>query len=117
MSAAATRQTPVQLRVAVGDIVAARASLIAVGHVNGLRPDGAERALDTALDDDLRLEGRLFDRIHEVNVLRKESGLEITDRIRLWVPDEELLGAYGERLAAETLAVEVAAGELRIEKA
>ena len=50
MSAAATRQTPVQLRVAVGDIVAARASLIAVGHVNGLRPDGAERALDTALD-------------------------------------------------------------------
>jgi isoleucyl-tRNA synthetase len=79
--------------------------------------DGVTVALDTALDDDLRLEGRLFDRIHEVNVLRKESGLEITDRIRLWVPDEELLGAYGERLAAETLAVEVAAGELRIEKA
>ena len=50
LSAAPTRQTPVQLRVAVGDIVAARASLIAVGHVNGLRPDGAERALDAALD-------------------------------------------------------------------
>src|SRR4029079_16198714 len=56
--------------------------------------DGVTVALDTALDDDLRLEGRLFDRIHEVNVLRKESGLEITDRIRLWVPDEELLGIY-----------------------
>jgi isoleucyl-tRNA synthetase len=79
--------------------------------------DGVTVALDTSLDDDLRLEGRLFDRIHEVNVLRKESGLEVTDRIKLWVPDEELLGAYGDRLAAETLAVAVAAGELRIEKA
>jgi isoleucyl-tRNA synthetase len=79
--------------------------------------DGVTVALDTALDDDLRLEGRLFDRIHEVNVLRKESGLEITDRIRLWVPDEELLGIYADRLAAETLAVEVAPGDLRIEKA
>jgi isoleucyl-tRNA synthetase len=79
--------------------------------------DGVTVALDTALDDDLRLEGRLFDRIHEVNVLRKESGLEITDRIRLWIPDEELLGIYADRLAAETLAVAVAPGDLRIEKA
>lgn len=39
------------LRVAVGDIVAARAALLAVGHVNGLRPEGAERALDAALDE------------------------------------------------------------------
>jgi isoleucyl-tRNA synthetase len=79
--------------------------------------DGVTVALDTALDDDLRLEGRLFDRIHEVNVLRKESGLEVTDRIRLWVPDEELLGTYADRLAAETLAVAVEPGALRIEKA
>ena len=79
--------------------------------------DGVTVALDTALDDDLRLEGRLFDRIHEVNVLRKESGLEITDRIRLWVPDEDLLGTYADRLAAETLAVAVEPGDLRIEKA
>jgi isoleucyl-tRNA synthetase len=79
--------------------------------------DGVTVALDTALDNDLLLEGRLFDRIHEVNVLRKETGLELTDRIRLWVPDEELVAAYGDRLAAETLAVELAVGELRIEKA
>jgi isoleucyl-tRNA synthetase len=79
--------------------------------------DGVTVALDTALDDDLRLEGRLFDRIHEVNVLRKESGLEVTDRIRLWVPDEELLSTYADRLAAETLAVAVEPGALRIEKA
>jgi isoleucyl-tRNA synthetase len=78
---------------------------------------GVTVALDTALDDDLLREGRLFDRIHEVNVLRKESGLAITDRIRLWVPDEDLLEHYADRLASETLAVALEAGELRLEKA
>jgi isoleucyl-tRNA synthetase len=78
--------------------------------------DGVTVALDTELDDELRLEGRLYDRIHEVNVLRKESGLEITDRIRLWLPEQDLLERFGERLAAETLAVELAPGELRLEK-
>ena len=72
--------------------------------------------LDTTLDDDLRLEGRLYDQIHEVNVLRKETGLEITDRIKLWIPDQDLLATYADRLAAETLAVSVDQGELRIEK-
>src|SRR5919197_2259634 len=74
-------------------------------------------AIDTALDDELRLEGRLLDRTHEVNVLRRESGLEITDRIKLWLPDAELVERFGERLKAETLAVELEVGELRVEKA
>ena len=73
-------------------------------------------AIDTALDDELRLEGRLLDRVHEVNVLRKDSGLEITDRIRLWLPDEELVERFGERIMAETLAVELQIGELRLER-
>jgi isoleucyl-tRNA synthetase len=79
--------------------------------------DGVTVAIDTSLDDDLRLEGRLFDRIHEVNVRRKETGLELTDRIRLWIPDADLLERFGERLAAETLAVSVELGELRLERA
>jgi isoleucyl-tRNA synthetase len=78
---------------------------------------GVTVALDTALDDELRLEGRLFDLIHEVNVLRRESGLEITDRIRLSIPDQELLERFGDRIATETLAVGVEPGELRLEKA
>jgi isoleucyl-tRNA synthetase len=74
-------------------------------------------ALDTRLDDELRLEARLFDLIRAVQVLRKETGLEITDRIRLWIPDAELL-QFSERIAEETLAVSVALGpELRLEKA
>ena len=79
--------------------------------------DGVTVALDTALDDELLLEGRLYDRIHEVNVLRRESGLEITDRIRLWLPDADLLERYGGRIASETLAVAVERGDLRLEKA
>ncbi len=79
--------------------------------------DGVTVALDTTLDDELLLEGRLLDRIHEVNVLRRESGLEITDRILLWLPDADLLERYRDRIAAETLAVAVEQGELRIEKA
>src|SRR6185437_15237659 len=66
---------------------------------------GVTVALDMALDDDLRLEARLLDRVHEVNVLRRESGLEVTDRIHLWIPDADLVERYGDRIAQETLAV------------
>jgi isoleucyl-tRNA synthetase len=79
--------------------------------------DGVTVALDSRLDDELLLEGRLYDRVHEVNVLRKETGLEITDRVKLWIPDADLLDRYSDRLAAETLAVSIELGELRIEKA
>ncbi len=79
--------------------------------------DGVTVALDTELDDELLLEAKLLDLVHEVNVLRKDSGLEITDRIKLWVPDAALIERYRDRLAAETLAVSVEAGELRIEQA
>ncbi len=79
--------------------------------------DGVTVALDTALDDELRLEARLNDLIRDVQVLRKDTGLAITDRIRLWIGDAELL-PFADRIAAETLAVSVElAGELRLEKA
>jgi len=74
-------------------------------------------ALDTRLDEELVLEARLNDLIRDVQVRRKESGLEITDRIRLWIPEEELL-PFADRIAEETLAVAVEAGPaLRLEKA
>jgi isoleucyl-tRNA synthetase len=78
---------------------------------------GITVALDTALDDDLLLEARLLDRVHEVNALRKESGLAITDRIRLWLPDADLIGRYRERIMEETLATELGEGDVRIERA
>jgi isoleucyl-tRNA synthetase len=80
--------------------------------------DGAVTvALETTLDEELRLEARLNDLIREIQKLRKDSGLEITDRIRLVIDDPELL-VFADRIAAETLAVSVELGpELRLEKA
>jgi isoleucyl-tRNA synthetase len=79
--------------------------------------NGVTVALDTTLDDELRLEARLNDLIRDVQVLRKDSGLEVTDRIRLWIADRELV-AFADRIADETLALSVELGtELRLEKA
>jgi isoleucyl-tRNA synthetase len=78
---------------------------------------GVTVALVTALDDELLLEAKLLDRVHEVNVLRRDTGLAITDRIKLWLPDADLIDRYRERLMSETLAVSVELGDLRIERA
>jgi isoleucyl-tRNA synthetase len=69
--------------------------------------------IDPALDDELRLEGRVFDLTHAVNVLRKERGLDVSDRIRLEIPtaDADLVERYRERIAEETLAVEIEVGQ------
>jgi isoleucyl-tRNA synthetase len=82
--------------------------------------DGVTVALDVRLDDELRLRGRVYDLIHEVNSLRKEMQLELTDRIRLAIPERDAdLLEHREWIARETLAllVEATGGEIRIEKA
>jgi isoleucyl-tRNA synthetase len=78
---------------------------------------GVTVALETALDDELILEAKLLDRVHEINVLRRETGLAITDRIKLWLPDADLIERYRDRLMSETLAVSTELGDLRIERA
>jgi isoleucyl-tRNA synthetase len=82
--------------------------------------DGVTVALDARLDDGLRLLGRVYDVIHRVNSLRKERGLELTDRIRLTIPESDShLLEHSEWIARETLAVSVEArgSELALEKA
>jgi isoleucyl-tRNA synthetase len=70
--------------------------------------DGLTVALDLHLDDELVRAGRVYDLIHAVNSLRKEEGLELTDRIALTIPegDSDLL-EHEEWIARETLAVSV----------
>jgi len=72
--------------------------------------DGVTVALDTRLDDELIREGRVYEIIHHVNTLRKQAGLELTDRITLSLSaaDSDLLG-YSGWIAAETLATTVSA--------
>ena len=65
-------------------------------------------ALDTSLDEELVLEGRVLELIHKLNSMRKEAGLELTDRIVVTLPESqrELLG-HVDWIKRETLAVEV----------
>ena len=74
--------------------------------------DGATVALDLDLDDELRVEGRVYDLIHHVNNRRKEMGLELTDRIdlRFAAKDADLL-VHADWIARETLALSVEVGD------
>jgi isoleucyl-tRNA synthetase len=70
--------------------------------------DGVTVALDTTLDDELLLEGRVRNLIRRVNSMRKEQGLELTDRIVLTLPaDLEPLLRWEEHIKSEVLAVEI----------
>jgi isoleucyl-tRNA synthetase len=78
--------------------------------------DGLTVALDLQLDPELELEGRAREVIHQVNTMRKETGLEITDRIVLTLPPDLLV--HEGWIARETLAERVEpGGEVAIEKA
>ncbi len=74
--------------------------------------DGVTVALDTALDDELLLEGRVNELVHAVNSMRRDAGLALTDRIVLTVPssDDDLL-AHEDWIKAETLATEISIGD------
>jgi len=70
--------------------------------------EGISVAIDTALDDDLIREGRVLDLIRTLNDLRKEAGLELTDRIRVWLPPGEVpLPGEADRIKEEVLAVAI----------
>ncbi len=67
-------------------------------------------ALDTELDNQLRAEGFAREFVNRVQKLRKDSGLDVTDRIRLhYATDGELataLESQRDYVMSETLAVE-----------
>jgi isoleucyl-tRNA synthetase len=72
---------------------------------------GITVAIDTAVDEELALEGRVYELIHRVNTMRKDAGLELTDRIALTIPEEDGdLLVHSGWIGRETLALSVAAG-------
>jgi isoleucyl-tRNA synthetase len=84
--------------------------------------DGVTVAVETAVDAELALEGRAYDLIHELNTLRRDGGFDLTDRVRIVVPEawRDVLDQHGEWVAAEVLAVELTAADVpepSIEKA
>jgi isoleucyl-tRNA synthetase len=69
---------------------------------------GVTVALDTAVDAELELEGRVYDLIHQLNSMRREAGLELTDRIVVTLPESQAdLLQHAERIKDEVLAVEI----------
>jgi isoleucyl-tRNA synthetase len=72
-------------------------------------------ALDPALDDDLRAEGIARELVNRIQRLRKDTGLEITDRIELLIGGpEDIEGAaraFRDFIAGETLSVSVTVGD------
>jgi isoleucyl-tRNA synthetase len=73
--------------------------------------EGVTVALDTSVDAELELEGRVYDLIHTLNSMRKEQGLELTDRIAVTLPaaDADLVERHAEWIKAEVLAVSLEA--------
>jgi isoleucyl-tRNA synthetase len=76
---------------------------------------GRFAAVDPAITPELRREGIARELVSRVQRMRKEIGLEVSDRIRLQVGgDAEVLEALGEHrdaVAAEVLARELVIGE------
>ncbi|HKX73336.1 MAG TPA: isoleucine--tRNA ligase [Candidatus Saccharimonadales bacterium] len=75
--------------------------------------EGEKVTLDLALTDELRAEGAMRELVRHIQNLRKNSGLNVDDRIVLHVAsDDQLvqraLSDFGDVIAAETLAQEMA---------
>ena len=68
-------------------------------------------ALDITVTEELRREGVARELVNRIQNIRKESGFEVTDKIRVAIADDELVRgaveAFGAYIASQTLALEV----------
>ncbi len=71
------------------------------------RESGEVVALDLALNDDLRKRGLAREVIRLIQDLRKTSGLDVSDRIRLHVVGLDVIEEHFDFIAREVLAVEM----------
>jgi isoleucyl-tRNA synthetase len=67
--------------------------------------------LDTKLDEELRELGLLRELLNRIQTMRKDLGLEYTDRIRIWIHGSQrvnrVVGAHWNTVATEALALDV----------
>jgi isoleucyl-tRNA synthetase len=78
--------------------------------------EGFAVALDTEITPELALEGVVRDVIRQVQVMRKDAGLELTDRIRVTYPRSDgdttrAFAEHGDWISAEVLAVALEPGD------
>jgi isoleucyl-tRNA synthetase len=74
------------------------------------REGGEVVALDLSVDEDLRKRGLAREVVRLVQDLRKTSGLEVSDRIRLNVVGLDVIAEHFDFIAREVLAVEIVSG-------
>jgi isoleucyl-tRNA synthetase len=74
------------------------------------RQGGEVVALDLSLDEGLRRRGLAREVVRHVQDLRKASGLEVSDRIRLYLVGVDELAPMLDSIAAEVLATDVVGG-------
>ena len=78
------------------------------GNFIGLSDRGYFVFLDTALSDELMMEGAAREIVHAVQNLRKEAGLDISDRIKLSVePSDDAVSMFEDYIKKETLALSI----------
>jgi isoleucyl-tRNA synthetase len=68
-------------------------------------------ALDLTLTDSLRNRGLSRDVVRLVQDLRKTSGLDVSDRIELWLTGLDQIAEHFDYIAREVLAVSVTSGD------
>jgi isoleucyl-tRNA synthetase len=77
-------------------------------HMKVLNEGNLTVGLNTEITRSLRLEGVARDIIRSIQNLRKESGLDVTDRIQLYITGDktaaEALAVHSDYIARETLA-------------
>ena len=95
-------------------IFAEELNVKAVAYAEAAGDDHETVTLDTTITDELRLEGLIRTVARKVNDLRKQAGLALDDRIRLWVEaDGELrraIDAHHDHLMGEVLATGISFG-------
>lgn len=71
--------------------------------------------LETTVDPALAQEGRARELVHHIQQVRKESGLDVSDRITLFLDGDraldEVLAAHRDYIMAETLSVAIRSGD------
>lgn len=77
-------------------------------HIVVIKEGDYTIALDTILTEDLIVEGMYRDLVRTLQVLRKEAGLKVEERINLSVQTtgklmEKVIANYGEKITADTL--------------
>ena len=72
-------------------------------------------ALDPTIDEALRLEGLARETVNRIQRMRREAGLAVSDRIRLFVSGDgvvhQMVAHHGDVIARETLALSIEVGE------